>query len=529
MNPAAVAAADQALRQDDAAGVAARVVTGELRAEALLEASLARIASLDDRIGAVCWIEPELGRQAARAIDQEVAAVSGRPEAQRELLQRRPFAGVPFLLKDLGVAARGLPSQMGSRLFGSLTGGPVRWSVDAELVTRYRSAGLVIFGRTTTPELGISASTEARTYGRPTRNPWDLTRSAGGSSGGAAAAVAGRLVPIAHASDGAGSIRIPASCCGLVGLKPSRALMPNGPINGEGWGGFATEHVLTHTVRDCALALAVSAGGDVGAAYPAPPVSQAKLRAIAATGGTDSRAAEGAGTPASLAHGPLRVGFIDTLFEGGAIDPRIATGVRQVVTVLQARGGHGVEQARVPVATAEIVETVIRTMTCWTAAGIDAFCRSAGLDPASLPEDALEPATWGAMRVGRQASASDYIALVAKANQIARAVGAAFEPFDVIVLPVLAEPPAAIGRFAMTNPDYLDYRLGPRGLIHYSPFAPLANLTGQPAVSLPLATADGLPVGIQLIGRVGGDAELLALCRDLEHWLPWQARRPALA
>ena len=513
----AVDAAGRALLDDDATGIAARVVAGELQAEALLEASLARIGALDERLGAVCWLDADLGRKAARAIDEEVAAVAGRPDAQGDLLRRRPFAGVPFLLKDLGVAATGLPSQMGSRLFGSFTGGPVQWALDAELVKRYRSAGLVIFGRTTTPELGISASTEARAYGRPTRNPWDLARSAGGSSGGAGAAVAGRLVPIAHASDGAGSIRIPASCCGLVGLKPSRALMPNGPLNGEGWGGFATEHVLTHTVRDCALALSVSAGADVGAAYPAPTVSVARLREVAAGAAAGQRGA------------PLRIGFVDTTFEGRPIDPRVAQGVRQTVAALRERGGHEVAPVQVPVETADIVETVIRTMTCWTAAGIAAFCRQAGLDPARLPEDALEPSTWGALRAGRQTGSAEYIALLARTNRIARAIGAAFDGLDAVVMPVLAEPPALIGRFAMTNPDYLDYRLGPGGLIHYSPFAPLANLTGQPAVSLPLAMADDLPVGIQLIGRMGGDADLLALCADLERWLPWRGRRPPLA
>jgi len=532
---AAVALAGEALLADDAAGLAARVVAGELSAEALLEASLLRIASLDDRLGAVCWLEPALGREAARAIDEEVRALAAQPQAQQALLARRPFAGVPFLLKDLGPAAVGLPSQMGSRLFGSFTGGPLRWSVDAELVTRYRNAGLVIFGRSTTPELGISASTEARAYGRPTRNPWNLAHSAGGSSGGAAAAVAGRLVPMAHASDGAGSIRIPASCCGVFGLKPSRALMPTGPLAGESWGGFATEHVLTQTVRDSALALAMSAGADLGALYPAPPVSTTALRALAQSAGARRAlpaaypAAAGYATPGGGMTRRLRVGLIDRRFEGGAIDPRIAAAVNQVAKVLEQTGGHRVEPARIGVDTADVVETVVRTMTCWTAAGIEAFCRANQIDLETLPDDALEPATWGALRAGRDTSASGYIALQARTNQIARAVGAAIDAYDVLLLPVLAEPPARIGRFAMDNPDYLDYRLGINGLIHYSPFAPLANLTGQPAVSLPLAMVDGLPVGIQLIGRMGADVELLALCADLEQWMPWRQRRPDIS
>jgi amidase len=504
--------AAQALLTDDAAAIGARVVSGELRAAALLEASLLRIGALDPRLGAVCWLAPQAGREAARAIDEEVAAVAGRPQAQQELLARRPFAGVPFLLKDLGLAAVGIPSQMGSRLFGAVAGTPVHWRIDAELVTRYRAAGLVIFGRTTTPELGISATTEARFYGRPTRNPWDPGRSAGGSSGGAGAAVAARLVPIAHASDGAGSIRIPASCCGLVGLKPSRALMPNGPLNGEAWGGFATEHVLTQSVRDCALALAVSAGADAGAAYAAPPVDAVALRRLA--------------SEPAVGQSRWRVGIIDSFFEGDPIDPRIAAAVGEVAKLLQDRGGHHVEAARIPVATTDIVETVIRTMACWTGSGIEAFCRARQLDLATLSEDALEPATWGALRLGQRTSAADYVGLMVRTNSIARAVAAAVARFAILLMPVLAEPPALLGRFAMDNPDYLDYRLGSRGLIRYSPFTPLANLTGQPALSLPLATVDGLPVGLQLIGRIGADAGLLALAADLEQWLPWRDRRP---
>ena len=524
---AEVERAAQALLREDAAGIGARVVAGELRAQALLEASLQRIEAVDVRLGAVCWRSPDLGREAARAVDAEVRAVAGRPDAQRRLLSRRPFAGVPFLLKDLGLAAVGIPSQMGSRLYGSLTGVPLKWDVDSELVRRYRAAGLVIFGRTATPELGISASTEARAYGRPTCNPWKLTHSAGGSSGGAGAAVAGRLVPIAHASDGAGSIRIPASCCGLVGLKPSRALMPNGPLNGEAWGGLAMEHVITQSVRDCALALAASAGADIGALYPAPAVSSRGLRRVAALAG-QADGAQGESHAVRSRRQRLRIGYIDSDFEGRPVDPRIAAAVVEVARTLEERGGHRVEAARVPVATSDIVETVVRTMTCWTAAGIERFCRANHLDPATLPEEALEPSTWGAFRAGKALSASEYIELQAGTNRIARAIGAAVDRFDVLLLPVLAELPAVLGRFAMDNPDYLDYRLGQNGLIHYSPFTPLANLTGQPALSLPLAMAEGLPIGIQLVGRIGGDAGLLALAADLERWMPWRGRMPPL-
>lgn len=508
--------AHEALLDDDAHGIAARVVAGELRAQALLDASLQRIEALDGQLGAVCWLDAALGCEAARAVDREAAAVAGQPDAQRALLQRRPFAGVPFLLKDLGVAAVGLPSRMGSRLFGELTGKPVHWAKDSELVRRYRAAGFVLFGRSASPELGISASTEARAYGRPTRNPWNPRHSAGGSSGGAGAAVAARLVPIAHASDGAGSIRIPASCCGLVGLKPSRALMPTGPFSGEAWGGLATEHVLTHTIRDCALALAVTAGGDVGAGYPAPAVSTVSLRELAV-------AAVAADPPGRVAR-PLRIGFIDSRFEGTPIDERIAAAVRLVARTLAESLGHQVEPARIPVTTHDIVDTVIKTMACWTAASIEAFCRDKGIDLAALPEDALEPSTWGALRAGQQTSSSDYIALLGRTNRIARAVGGAIVAYDVVITPVLAEPPATIGRFAMNNPDYIDYRLGTNGLIHYSPFTPLANLTGQPAISLPLAMVDGLPTGIQLIGRMGRDAELLALGAALERLMPWRGR-----
>ncbi len=494
----------RALLTEDAHGLATRVVRGELSAESLLEASLARIAEREGELGAVCWLAPDVGREAARAIDREVASLGKDPAARRELLARRPFAGVPFLLKDLGTPAVGLPSRMGSRLFGELTGGPVHWHADGELVRRYRDAGLVPFGRSASPELGINASTETRAYGRPTRNPWNLAHSAGGSSGGAGAAVAGGLVAIAHASDGAGSIRIPASCCGLVGLKPSRDLMPAGPAMGEVWAGLATEHVLARSVRDSALALAATAGADPGAPHPAPVLRRELLVRLAAPDGLANAAR-------------LRIGFVDSRLEGAAIDARVAEAARAVARRLEALGHH-VEPAQLGVATDEVMEPVVRVMTCWAAAGIEAFCRNNGLDPARLPGDALEPGTWGALRAGQALSAARYVDCLARFNEVARTVAAAWGDFDVVLMPTLAEPPALLGRFAMDNPDYLDYRLGPQGVVHYSPFTALANLTGQPAVSLPLATVEGLPAGMQLIGRPGADAELLLLAAELERF-----------
>jgi amidase len=480
------------------------VVGGEFSAESLLEASLERIAERDGELGAVCWLAPDVGREAARAIDRELSPLRRDPEGLRALLARRPFAGVPFLLKDLGTPAVGLPSRMGSRLFGELTGGPIHWPADGQLVRRYRAAGFVPIGRSASPELGINASTETRAYGRPTRNPWDPQRSAGGSSGGAGAAVAGGLVPIAHASDGAGSIRIPASCCGLVGLKPSRDLMPAGPTMGEVWAGLATEHVLARSVRDSALALAVTAGADAGAPHPAPVIRRDLLERLARVG-----VAEAVAEPVAEG-GRLRIGFFDGRFDGSPIDAGIAEAVRAAARLLETLG-HRVEPAHLPVAAEDVMEPVVRVMTCWAAAGIEAFCRNHGLDPARLPEDALEPGTWGALRAGQSLSAPGYIECLARFNQVARTAAEALGAFDVVLTPTLAEPPAVLGRFAMDNPDFLDYRLGPRGVIHYSPFTALANVTGHPAVSLPLATVDGLPVGLQLIGKMGGDAELLAL------------------
>jgi amidase len=460
--------------------------------------SLARIDGLNPTLNAISHVDAELGLRQAAAVDARVAAC--RSDAERAaLLQGEPFLGVPLLLKDLGAAATDLPSTLGSR-FAARLRGPlgrgVHWPVDANLVARYRAAGFVIFGRTTAPEMGISPSTEAAANGGPTRNPANPAHSAGGSSGGAAAAVASGMVAIAHANDGAGSIRIPASCCGLIGLKPSRGLMPAGPVVGESWGGLVSDHVLSTTVRDSAAALRATAGADPGAPYAAP-------------GSLD-------GLTSALARphdGPrLRIALCDTTFEGTAIDPEVAQAVRALAARLEGLG-HRVTLARPPIGTQELILPLVRVVACGTALAIDRLIAQHG-EPA--PDD-LEPTTRSALELGRRTSAAEYLEGLSQVQSVARRMVPFFAGHDLLLTGVLAQPPAPIGRWAMTNPDFMDYRLGPEGLWRYSPYAPLANATGGASISLPAGVAaGGLPIGAMLTGQLGDDAMLLRVAAELE-------------
>ena len=499
--------------QADAMEVAALIAGGQIGALEALEHAVARAQRLDPQLNALCNPAVDSARRDAREIDDELVAARRSPGTLERVRRERPFLGVPTLLKDLSTAALGIPSTMGSRLFGR-----IEWQVDCELVRRYRRAGFVLFGRTTSPEMGISPSTEALAYGGPTRNPWNTAYSAGGSSGGAAAAVAARIVPIAHASDGAGSIRIPAACCGLVGLKPSRGLIPMGPLAGEAWGGLATEHVVSLSVRDSAAALDASAGIDVGAPYAAPPYAASLAAVEAITAGGPLR--------------PLRIALLSTTLDGAPVHPEVAAAVRETAALLAALG-HRVEAAAPKLSTEEIVRPMMNVIACGTAMVVDIELRRRGR---ALQSDEIEATTRGAWEYGRSLSGPQYLESVSAMHRLDRRIGAFFEGseshagFDAMLMPVLAEPPAPLGRWAMSNPDFMDYRLGPRGLIHYSPFTPLANMTGQPAISLPLAmSAQALPIGVQLVGRFGADTLLLQLAAQLELARPWRDRIAPLA
>ncbi len=468
----------------DALGLAELVATRQATPKELLAAALARIEQRNPRLNAVCRIAPEAARRAIEA---------GLPNG--------PFTGVPLLLKDLTAVATDLPMSLGSRFFADLTS-----TVDSAVVARLRRAGFVLLGRTTTPELGMSPTTEARLYGGPTRNPWNRERSGGGSSGGAGVAVAAGMVPLAHGGDGAGSLRIPASCCGLFGLKLTRARNPSGPLVGESWGGLAGDHVVSRSVRDSAAVLDATAGADPGAPYRAPPVCGSFLRAL------------------EVPVRRLRIAFLRTTFAGEPIDPHVAAAVDQAVRLLGALGHEVREDRPREVDCAAMLLAMVTVMGCGAGFMIDERVRQAG----RLPEDdELEPSTRGAWEFARRTSGAEYVAALTTLHRTGRRTASFFAAYDMLLTPTLAAPPAPLGVYSMHKPDFLDYRLGPEGIGRYSPFTPLANVTGQPAMSVPLSwTPDGLPVGVHFVGRFGDERTLLQLARQLESAQPWFDRRP---
>ena len=467
----------------DATATAAMVASGEVTATELLDAALAKVATFNPAMNAVVLVQEDVARR---------ILAQGLP--------RGPFRGVPFLLKDLGCEAVDFPSHNGSRLLAN-----TRYTADSAIYDRIRATGVVTFGRTTAPEGGIGAATEAAVYGGPTRNPWSLDHTSGGSSGGAGAAVAAGIVPFAHGSDGGGSVRIPASNCGLFGFKPTRARLPDGPFAGEGWAGMSIDGFLTRSVRDTAMMLDACAGPDLGAPYAAPPLLKSHADAI------------------SRPPRRLRVVLCDTTFTGQPIHPDVAEAVRAAARLLESLGHHvtpALPQADVPM--------MMRAWTDIVAVGTALSIRSA-LHGRPLTDDLVEGVGRGALAHAETLSPLRYLQAVGEIHAFGRQMAAAFSGYDILLSATLAEPPAKVGRFAHTTTDYLDYRTGPKGIFAYSPFCAIFNASGQPAASVPLAMSkDGLPIGIHLAAPYGCDEELIALCAELELAQPWAARRPKL-
>lgn len=466
----------------DAIDQAELVARGDASPKELVEAAIRRIEQHNPDINAV--IHP--------LFDKAMDAAAGE-------LPAGPFRGVPLLIKDLGPLTAGDPWHAG---MGFLKQRGFVAPFDSFLTRKLRKAGFVIVGKTNTPEMGILPTTEPLAYGA-SKNPYDTTRTTGGSSGGSAAAVARGFAPVAHANDGGGSIRIPAACCGLVGLKPTRGRVSMGPTLGDINGGLTCEHAVTRTVRDCAAVLDAIAGAMPGDPYYAPPPA----RPFAAEVGADP--------------GRLRIGYTtEYLTPTGATataHPDCVAAVEDAAKKLAALG-HEVEEARIEALFER--DYVPRFMSVW-AAGVAAGLAGWGeLFGVELTEDDVEPVTWALANMGKAVNSATYLRAWNWLHINSRKVARYWKDRDLLLTPTVTEPPPLLGSFdgEPGNPLAGFFRAAA-----FAPFTPPFNATGQPAISLPLyRNADGLPIGVQLVGPYAGEDLLLRIASQLEAAHPFQ-------
>ena len=485
----------------DGLGLAELVRQQQVSAAELVEEAIRRIETNNPRINAVV----------TRMFDAARATVAGT-------LRPGPFSGVPILVKDLLADCAGVPTGAGNRLLRAIPA-----SVDAEIVSRYRASGAVILGKTNTPEFGLVPYTEPEACG-VTSNPWDIRRTAGGSSGGSAAAVASRMTPIAAGGDGGGSIRIPASCCGVFGLKPTRGRTPTGPVHGEYWRGFVCEHVITRSVRDSAAMLDATAGADVGAPYVAPPPAGSFLDEV------------------TTAPGRLRIAFTSKPFLGQAVAPDCVAALEATVRLLRELG-HDVVEAAPPVDREEFSIAFLRIVVAEARADIESAAQRAGR-PVSWRD--FEASTYAVGLMGKATRASEYAQAARTLQTSAREIGRFFGGYDLLLTPTLSQPPVLHGSLQPSGADrvLIDIvrRLNAAWLLEAAgavkklaaqafelvPYTAVFNVTGQPAMSVPLHwNAAGLPIGMHVVGRFGDEATLFRLAGQLERAQPWLARAPA--
>ena len=464
----------------------ARLVrAGEVTARELVDASLDAIEALDGELNAFVHLTAEQAQAAADDVQ------AGDP---------RPFAGVPIAMKDLLALTAGVPTRFGMRASQDFVP-----DIDSHTYRRMRDAGLIMVGKTSTPELGILPVTEPERFG-PTRNPWDTSRTPGGSSGGSAAAVAAGMTAIGYANDGGGSIRIPASCCGLVGLKPTRGRISVGPRWAEVVAGFATEGVVTRTVADTAAALDVMSGPEAGDPYWAPPPSAPFSEAA----GRDP--------------GKLRIAYMLEAPNGVPVHEHCMAAAREAIELLESLG-HEVEEASYDWDGPAYVENFVKVWTAVTGEEIRDYEKLFGH---SIDPDELEPLTRQMQEVANGVSATDYLESLSWLRALSREIVALWSDIDVLVTPTLAAPPIEIGAL-QPGPDEpaIQMLLNSAGWV---PFTPVWNVTGQPAVSVPLVQSpDGLPIGVQLVGAPAAEELLLSLAAQVETARPWAGRRPELA
>lgn len=484
----------------DGLGLAALVRERKISPRELVDECLRRIERVNPRINAVVRVLAEQARAAAGGV-----------------LPAGPFAGVPFLLKDLTAAYAGVPLSGGCRAFRDLVP-----KLDAELVRRHKAAGLVIVGKTNTPEFGLQPVCEPELFG-PTHTPWKLGHTSGGSSGGSAAAVAAGIVPMAHGGDGGGSLRIPASCCGVFALKPSRGRMPSGPGASEQWWGYAAEHAITRSVRDSAALLDATCGVSPGDVHHLPPPVRPFLTVV------------------GMPPGHLRVLLIkDPLMPGklhGDCEAAVSNTGKRLLDL-----GHRVEEGKLDIEPFDFARDFF-LMVCVAMAGdIDS---GAALLGRRIRSSEIETSTWLASLLGRQTAATSFAQARARLQTVGRKMASLFERYDIVLTPTLAQPPLPVGALAPKGIERalhktiaalnLGFLLRLPGVVEatvnktfaFVPFTPVANVSGLPAMNVPLDwNRDGLPIGSQFIAKLGAEATLFSLAAQLEAAHPWAARRP---
>ena len=412
-----------------------------------------------------------------------------------------PFQGVPFILKDIALHAKDQLIEFGSRLAQG-----VRFPHDTDLMRQFRKAGLRSIARASAPEFGYCATTEPLLHG-PTRNPWDLERMPGGSSGATAACVAAGIVPLAHANDGGGSIRLPAACCGLVGLKPSRGRIPAGPDVAEALSGLAVEFAVTRTVRDSAALLDAVHGHGVGDPYIIAPPAQPYVKALNAR------------------QRKLRIAYTTESWAGAEVDAEMKSAAEKSAELCR-KLGHDVNEAMPQFDWQMFFDAMVVYWTANTTANVNFF---ANLTGRKIDRSTLEATTLACYEHGKTLSAGQLLQAFAVGNQICRAVGTFFEDYDVLITPTIASPALPLGTLNADD-ESLDAIGWSKKLFDFTPFTPLFNLTGQPAISLPLhMSRSSLPLGTQFVGHFGDEATLLQLAQNLELAQPWPKIAPLMS
>jgi amidase/6-aminohexanoate-cyclic-dimer hydrolase len=465
----------------DALGLAELIAKKQITPAELLNAVRRRVETINPKLNAFCYLFFDKAE-----------------EQIKNGLGDGPFGGVPFALKDIGQYMKGTITSAGARVWKDQVA-----DFDSTLVTRYKQAGLVIFGKTASPEFGLTTTTESVLFGQ-TRNPWNLERTSGGSSGGASSAVASRILPMAHASDGGGSIRIPASCCGLFGLKPTRGRVPMGPSQFESWNGLSAHHALTVSVRDSAALLDVSSGVELGSPYYPPPQQRPFLK-------------EAGADP-----GKLRIALIADSPAGTPVDPECRNATTEAAKLCESLG-HKVEAAKWPIDVALMRGAFLTIVNVSVAKALDDGEKPLGR---AVTDKDVEPVTWAMAQQGRNVSSVAYSRAIGTLHQIGLIMAKFQQTYDAILNPTLGKPPVPLGVLSLTPKDMQTFT---KEITEFSPFTAVYNVTGQPSMSVPLHwTPDGLPVGVMFSARFGDEATLFRLASQLEKAKPWAGRKPKI-